>query len=132
MPFPAKTLHTVALLAKLEATYGTAVAVTSTADGQLLAISDRTAAIVTPSWSYDGAVGPAPGNLGMLKRVGAVGRSATVSIPMRAKGAAAVSDTPAADDKPAVDAKRYTQAEAQSLAPGTIYLDGNGKLRRRA
>ena len=88
MPYPAKLLNTKALLAKLEATYGTAIAVTATADGQLLALTDRTQAVVTPSWSYDGAVGPAPGNLGMLKRVAAVGRTATISVPMRAKGAA--------------------------------------------
>ena len=89
MGYPAKLLNTKALLAKLEATYGTAIAVTSTADGQLLALGDRTQAIVTPNWVYDGAVGPAPGNLGMLKRVAAVGRSATITVPMRAKGAAA-------------------------------------------
>jgi hypothetical protein len=88
MPYPAKTLNTVALLAKLEATYGTAIAVTATADGQLLALSDRTAALVTPAWSFDGEVGPAPGNLGMLKRTAAVGRTASISVPMRAKGAA--------------------------------------------
>lgn len=89
MGYPAKLLNTKALLAKLEATYGTAVSVTATADGQLLALGDRTQAIVVPQWAYDGAVGPAPGNLGMLKRVAAVGRSATITVPMRAKGAAA-------------------------------------------
>jgi hypothetical protein len=89
MGYPAKLLNTKALLAKLEATYGTAIAVTATADGQLLALGDRAANVVVPAWAYDGAVGPAPGNLGMLKRVAAVGRTATVTVAMRGKGAAA-------------------------------------------
>lgn len=87
MPYPAKLINTKALLAKLESTYGTAVAVTATTDGQLLALTDRTQAIFSIDYAYDGAVGPAAGNLGMIKRVGKFGRTASGTVPMRAKGA---------------------------------------------
>lgn len=87
MAYPAKLVNLSALLAKSEATYGTAVAVTSSADGQLLALSDRYPGLFTASYAYDGVVGVSPGNLGMLKRVPAVGRTAAGAIPMRAKGA---------------------------------------------
>ena len=89
MGFPAKLMNTTALLAKLEATYGTAIAATSTADGHLLALSDRFPGLMSLSYAYNGEVGPSPGNHGMLKRVGAVGRTISGQIPMRAKGAAA-------------------------------------------
>jgi hypothetical protein len=88
MGYPAKLMNLTALLAKLESTYGTAVAVTSTADGHLLALSDRFPGLLSMNYAYDGSVGPAPGNLGMLKRVAAVGRTVSGQIPMRAKGAA--------------------------------------------
>lgn len=87
MPYPGKLINTKALLAKLEATYGTAVAVTATADGQLLALSDRNTSVFTLDYAYGGDVGPSPGNLGMLKRVPAYGRTATGTVPMRAKPA---------------------------------------------
>jgi len=87
MPYPGKLINTKALLAKLEATYGTAVAVTATADGQLLALSDRNASVFSIDYAYAGDVGVAPGNLGMLKRVPAYGRTANGTVPMRAKGA---------------------------------------------
>lgn len=89
MPYPAKLVNLSALLAKLEATYATAIAVTSTADGHLLALSDRYNWPFTPDYLYDGVVGPAPGNLSMLKRVPVIGRTVSGDIPMRAKGAAA-------------------------------------------
>lgn len=86
MSYPAKLMNTCALLSKLESTYGTAVTPAATADGQLMALSDRHQSIFTPEYNYDGAQGPAPGNLGMLKRIAAVGRTATGNVPMRAKG----------------------------------------------
>lgn len=87
MGYPAKLMNLSALLAKVESTYGTAVAVTATADGQLLALSDRFPGSLQLAYVFDGEVGAAPGNLGMLKRVGALGRTITGQIPMRAKGA---------------------------------------------
>jgi hypothetical protein len=89
MGYPAKLMNLSALLAKVETTYGTAVAVTATADGHLLALSDRYPGLLTMGYVFDGQVGPAPGNLGMLKRLGTLGRTVTGQIPMRAKGAAA-------------------------------------------
>lgn len=87
MPYPAKLMNLKALLTKLEATYGTAVSLTATTDGQLLALQDRFPGILQWNWNYNGEVGPAPGNLGMLKRQGAVGRTISGSVPMRARPA---------------------------------------------
>lgn len=87
MPAPAKLMNLSALLLKAEATYGTAVAVTSTADGHLLALSDRHAGILTLDYLYDGRLGPSPGNLGDLRRVPQAGRAITGDIPMRFRGA---------------------------------------------
>jgi hypothetical protein len=89
MGYPAKTMNLSALLAKVEATYGTAVAVTATQDGQLLALSDRFPGLLSFGYVFDGSVGPAPGNMAMLKRLGVLGRTVSGQIPMRAKGAAA-------------------------------------------
>lgn len=87
MGYPGKLTNLSALLAKLETTYGVGATLAATTDGHLLALSDRYPGIFSAEYVYDGATGPAPGNLGMLRRVGAVGRSATGTIPMRAKGA---------------------------------------------
>lgn len=81
-----KSISLKALLAKLESTYGTAVALTETQDGQLLALSDRNQAIFNIGYLYDGSVGPAPGNLGMLPRTRKYGRAVTGTVPMRPKG----------------------------------------------
>ena len=86
MPYPAKLMNLSALLLKAEATYGTAIAVTATADGQLLALSDRFPGLLTLGYAWDGDIGPAPGHLGMLQRQGALGRTVSGTIPMRAKG----------------------------------------------
>lgn len=86
MPYPAKLMNLTALLAKTEATYGTAVAVTATADGQLLALSDRYNGVLSLNYQTDGDVGPSVGNLGPIKRVANVGRTISGQIPMRAKG----------------------------------------------
>ncbi|MFN2327030.1 MAG: phage tail tube protein [Gemmatimonadales bacterium] len=87
MPAPAKLMNLSALLLKKEATYGTAIAVTATADGHLLALSDRHPAILTMEYLYDGRLGPSPGNLGDLRRIGPVGRTVSGDIPMRFRGA---------------------------------------------
>lgn len=87
MPAPAKLMNLSALLLKAEATYGTAVAVTSTADGHQLALSDRHPGLLSLDYLYDGRLGPSPGNLGDLRRVGAVGRAISGDLPMRFRGA---------------------------------------------
>jgi len=76
-----------ALLLKAEATYGTAIAVTATADGHLLALSDRHPGILSLEYAYDGRLGPSPGNLGDLRRVPQVGRTISGDVPMRFRGA---------------------------------------------
>lgn len=87
MGYPTKLMNLTALLAKAEATYGTAVAVTATADGHLLALSDRYNGVLTLGYLFDGDIGPSVGNLGPIKRVGSFGRYISGQIPMRAKGA---------------------------------------------
>lgn len=87
MAYPAKLINTKALLLKLESTYLAGATLAATADGHLLALSDRNQAIFTIDHAFDGAVGPAAGNLGMIKRVGKYGRTVQGTIPMRAKGA---------------------------------------------
>lgn len=84
--YPAKLMNLQALLAKVEATYGVAVAVAATADGQLLAISDRYPGLASLRYSDNGDMGPSPGNLGGLRRVGSVGRSIVLPVTMRFKG----------------------------------------------
>lgn len=89
MPAPAKLMNLSALLMKAEATYGTAIAVTATADGHQLALSDRHPGLLTMEYLYDGRLGPSPGNLGDLRRVGQVGRAISGDLPMRFRGAGA-------------------------------------------
>ena len=87
MPYPAKLTNLSALLVGTEATYGTAATLAATSHGTEMALSDRQSAVFTANHLYNGELGPAPGNLGMLKRVGAVGRTASGTIPMRFRGA---------------------------------------------
>lgn len=89
MSYPAKLMNLSALLAKLEATYGTAIAVTATTDGQLLALSDRFPGLLQMAYAFDGKLGPAPGNLAALRQAPALGRTVSGDIPMRFKGASA-------------------------------------------
>jgi len=90
---PAKLLHVLGLLAKEEATYGTAVALTTTADGVQLQYPDKNvAAPFEIDYSFDGDLGPSVGNLGTVKRVGPAGRSIRGSLPTRCRpGGAAYS-----------------------------------------
>lgn len=87
MAYPSKLANLSALLVGTEATYGVAATLAATSHGTLLALSDRHQAIFTANYNHQGDLGPAPGNLGMLKRVAAVGRTASGTIPMRFRGA---------------------------------------------
>lgn len=93
MPAPAKLLHVLGLLAKEESTYGTAVSLTTTADGVQLQYKDRNvAAPMMLDYAFDGALGPSVGNLGQVQRVAPSGLSVSGDLPTRARpGGAAYS-----------------------------------------
>jgi hypothetical protein len=93
MPQPAKLLHIIGLLAKEEAVYGTAIALTTTADGVQLQFKDRkTAAPLALKYSYSGDFGPSVGALGNIQRVSPAGFSVEGDLPTRARpGGAAYS-----------------------------------------
>lgn len=90
---PAKLLHVLALLAKTEATYGTFIAVSSTADGVQLQYQDKNvAAPFDIEYTFDGDLGPSVGNLGTVVRVAPAGRFVKGDLPTRARpGGAAYS-----------------------------------------
>jgi hypothetical protein len=87
MSAPAKLMNLSALLLKAEVTYGTAVTLAAATDGHQLALSDRHPGLLTLGYLYDGRLGPSPGNLGDLRRVGPLGRTVSGEIPMRFRGA---------------------------------------------
>lgn len=86
MPAPAKVLHVLGLLAKKEATYGTAVSLTTT-DGVLLQYADKNVgAPVTLDYAFDGQMGPSVASLAQSWRVAPSGRSLRGDLPMRFRG----------------------------------------------
>ena len=90
MPVPAKLVTLLGLLGKEEATYGTAIALTTTSDGLLMQFSDRNVgAPATIEYAYDGDLGPSVASGAMTKRAAPAGRSFRASLPFRAKGAGA-------------------------------------------
>lgn len=93
MGAPAKLLHVLGLLAKEEATYGTAIGLTTTADGVQMQFKDRNiAAVFELDYAYDGDLGPSVGALGNIARVAPSGFSVKGQIPTRARpGGAAYS-----------------------------------------
>lgn len=93
MAAPAKVLHVLGLMAKEEATYGTAVALATTADGIQLQYADRNiAAPFEIGYDFDGDLGPSVASLATIKRVGQSGRSVKGGLPTRARpGGAAYS-----------------------------------------
>lgn len=95
MSYPAKRMNLSALLAKLEATYSVAVSLSAATDGHLLALSERAPGLLTLNYEYDGNIGPSPGNLGLLRRVGVLGRTVSGELPMRAKGNGSTATTAA-------------------------------------
>lgn len=87
---PAKLLHVMGVTEKEEATYGTAIALTTTADGFQLQYTDRNqGAPMTWDWAFGGEMGPSVGNLGQVQRVASAGLSISGSLPTRARGGGA-------------------------------------------
>jgi hypothetical protein len=94
MPAVAKTINVLGLLAKLESTYGTAVALTTTSDGLLLQYPDRNVgAPFTIDMAFDGRVGVNPGNLSDLPLSPPGGKSYKGDLPVRFKGSGAAYST---------------------------------------
>lgn len=95
MSAPAKLLHVLGLLAKAESTYGTAVSLSTTADGVQLQYKDRNiAAPFKLGYAFDGSLGPSVGTLGQTTRVAPSGFSVEGDIPTRARpGGAAYSSS---------------------------------------
>lgn len=87
MPVPAKLVTLLGLLGKEEATYGTAIALTTTSDGLLMQFTDRNVgAPASIEYAYDGDLGPSVASGATTKRAAPAGRSFRASIPFRAKG----------------------------------------------
>lgn len=89
MPAAAKFVNVIGALAKIESTYGTAVALTTTSDGFLLQYPDRNGIPLTVDFAFDGQVGVNPGNLSNLPLSAPGGKSYSVDLPLRFKGAGA-------------------------------------------
>lgn len=88
MPAVAKTINVLGCLAKIETTYGTAVALTTTSDGLLLSYADRNVgAPLSIEYAFDGDVGVNPGNLSRLPLSAPGGKSFSGALPVRFKGA---------------------------------------------
>lgn len=88
MPVPAKLVTLLGLLGKEEATYGTAIALTSTSDGLLMQFTDRNiGAPASIEYAFDGDLGPSVASGATTKRAAPAGRSFRAQLPFRAKGA---------------------------------------------
>lgn len=86
MAAPAKLLHVIGLLCKEESTYGTAVSLTTTADGVQLQYKDRNqGAPMEHDYAFDGGLGPSVSNLGQVARVASSGFSVKGDLPTRAR-----------------------------------------------
>lgn len=87
MPAAAKLINVLGALAKIETTYGTSVALTTTTDGLQLSFPDRNVgAPLTISYAFDGKVGVNPGNMSDLPLATPGGKSFTGDLPVRFKG----------------------------------------------
>ncbi|MCC7132480.1 MAG: hypothetical protein IT352_07545 [Gemmatimonadales bacterium] len=86
MPAPDYLVQILGLLGKEETTYGSAVALATTADGIQLQFENRDYPAITMDDAYDGDLGPSVGNLGNVLRAAKSGRSWTYDAPTRAKG----------------------------------------------
>lgn len=89
MPALAKSINVIGALAKLESTYGTAVSLTTTSDGFLLSLPDRSGIPLNVGYAFDGRVGVNPGNLSDLPLSAPGGKSYTCDMPIRFKGSGA-------------------------------------------
>lgn len=87
MPAPAKLVQIMGFLGKEEATYGTAIAMTTTADGIQLQYENRDYPWAAIGYAFDGDLGPSVGNLGTVLRAAKAGQSITFEAMTRAKGA---------------------------------------------
>ncbi len=130
MPAPAKVLHVLGLLAKVEATYGTGVALSTATDGVLMQFADKAVgAPVALGYANDGVMGPSASSLVMSPRTGPTGRSLSGDIPMRFRGPGTTFTTAvfpsihgflqAAGFTPSLSTGAYTYAPT---AAGTGYL----------
>jgi hypothetical protein len=85
---PAKLLHVLGLLAKIESTYGTFVAPSTTSDGVQLQYKDRVvAAPASIDYAFNGDLGPSVSALGQVANVAASGRAFKADFPMRSRPA---------------------------------------------
>jgi hypothetical protein len=102
MPALAKAINILGALAKIETTYGTAVALATTSDGLLLSYADRNfGAPLNIDYAFDGSVGVNPGSLSDLPLSAPGGKSFSGDLPLRFKGSGAAysaSVKPAAAD----------------------------------
>jgi len=89
MAAPAKLVQIMGFLGKEEATYGTAIAVTTTADGIQLQYENRDYPWASIEYAFDGDLGPSVGNLGTVLRAAQGGQSVKFEAVTRAKGAGA-------------------------------------------
>ncbi|RTL04204.1 MAG: hypothetical protein EKK62_16820 [Acidimicrobiia bacterium] len=89
MPAATKFVNVIGALAKLESTYGTAVALTSTSDGFRLQYPDRNGIPIQIDYAFDGKTGVNPGNLSDIPLSAPGGKSFSWDAPIRFKGAGA-------------------------------------------
>lgn len=143
MAAPAKLLHVIGLLLKEETNYGTAVSLTTTADGVQMQFTDKfVGAPLTIAYADDGDLGPSVSNLGKVAPVAMSGRSISGPLPFRSRpGGAAYS----ASVKPSLhmllkaagfDAALVTTASSESYtytptAPGSTFTSLCGSLYAR-
>ena len=89
MPAAAKLINVLGMLAKVQTTPGTSIALTTT-DGLQLSFPDRNVgAPLTINYAFDGKVGVSPGNLSDLPLSQPGGKSFTGDLPVRFKGSGA-------------------------------------------
>lgn len=139
MPAPAKLTQIAGLLGKEETTYGTAVSLTTTADGIQMQFDNRDMPWITLNYVYDGDLGPSVGNLGTVLRSAKAGQSASFEVPTRAKAAGTAYS---ASVVPSIhrllkasgfDAAATTTASSEKwtytpTAPGTTYTSLSAEL----
>ncbi len=89
MPYVAFHGNILGHLCKEESTYGTAIAVSGATDGVQPYFTDRNGIPVTLNYLFDGTIGPAPGNDGMLRRAPPFGGAVQYDLPFYFKGAGA-------------------------------------------
>lgn len=84
MATPAKVLHVLGLLAKVESTYGAGATFSTATDGVLLQYADKNVgAPVSLGHAFDGNMGPSAVSLATSPRVAPSGRSLLGDLPMR-------------------------------------------------